>query len=78
LCNKSIFFNVHINNLSIIEIDKNLDTRYGHWKSEILKYLKYLRTWGEAGVVKLKNSNYTRLNNYGCIFNINNNEIHDN
>jgi hypothetical protein len=29
------------------------------------KYLKYLRTWGEAGTVKLKSRSHTKLDDCG-------------
>jgi hypothetical protein len=34
------------------------------------KYLKYLRTWGEAGTVKLKSRSHTKLDDRGhtCMF----------
>jgi hypothetical protein len=53
-----------LNNLTVIVINNKLDTRYGHWNNKIPKYLK---TWGEGGVIKLKNKSYTNSDNRGCV-----------
>jgi Reverse transcriptase (RNA-dependent DNA polymerase)/Zinc knuckle len=59
-----------LDNLTVITINGKENTRYGHWENENPKYLKYLRTWGEAGVVKLRDRNYTKLDDrgYTCMF----------
>ena len=44
----------HLDNLTIIELDGKKATRYEHWGGSLPKFAKHLRTWGEAGVVKLK------------------------
>ena len=37
-----------------IELDGVIKTRVEHWCGELPEYAHHLRTWGEAGVVKLK------------------------
>jgi hypothetical protein len=44
-----------LDGLTIIEINNIKATRYIHWEGNNPKFVSNLRTWGEAGVVKLKN-----------------------
>jgi hypothetical protein len=43
-----------LGNLRVQEIDGKSATRYEHFLGENPKFVKHLRTWGEAGTVKLK------------------------
>ena len=48
-----------------IEIDGVTKTRVEHWCGELPGYAHHLRTWGEAGVVKLKTKTSVKLDNNG-------------
>jgi hypothetical protein len=51
--------------LTIKEINGSKKTRAEHWGMELPKYAKYLRVWGEAGVVKVKKARTPKLTNRG-------------
>ena len=54
-----------------IELDGITKSRYAHWSGEgDPKFAKVLRTWGEAGTVKLKNLQTGKLDDRGtpCMF----------
>ena len=56
--------------LAAIEIDGIVKTRVEHWCDERPAYAKYLKTWGEAGTVKIRTPNTTKVENRGitCLF----------
>eukprot|EP00957_Ditylum_brightwellii_P058434 4431242-Ditylum_brightwellii.AAC.1 len=47
--------------LVVIDLDGVKATRIGHWCGELPKWAKALRTWGEAGVIKLKTKTTPKL-----------------
>jgi hypothetical protein len=54
--------------LTIKEINgSSKKTRAEHWGMELPKYAKYLRVWGEAGVVKVKKVGTSKLANRGKV-----------
>jgi hypothetical protein len=54
--------------LTIKEIGGSKKTRAEHWGMELPKYAKkYLRVWGEAGVVKVKKVGTPKLANRGKV-----------
>ena len=56
--------------LMLATINGETKTRYEHFLKEFPKFALMLRTWGEAGVVKLKTSTSPKMNNKGttCMF----------
>jgi hypothetical protein len=56
--------------LMLVTIDGVTKTRYEHFYGSFPKFARLLRTWGEAGVVKLKTSTSPKMNNKGttCMF----------
>jgi hypothetical protein len=53
-----------------IEINGKLATKYVHWCGENPMFAKHLRTWGEAGTVKIKTDTTPKLADQGvqCMF----------
>ena len=53
-----------------IEIDDETTTRYIHWYGSNPEFAKHLRTWGEAGTVKVKTKTTPKINDRGvqCMF----------
>ena len=51
--------------LVAIEIDGMVKTRAEHWCGKLPPFAKHLRTWGEAGTVKLKTNTTTKVENRG-------------
>ena len=49
--------------LVVVEIDGVTKTRVEHWCGELPRWAKALRTWGEAGVVKVKATTTPKLAN---------------
>lgn len=43
-----------LDGLTIIERIRVKKTRFEHWGGELPKFANHLRTWGEAGVVALR------------------------
>ena len=56
--------------LTVIEIDGVKKTRVEHWSGKLPGYAHYLRTWGEAGVVKVKRTGTPKVADRGitCMF----------
>jgi hypothetical protein len=54
----------------VIRYNGKLATRYEHWYGQNPQFANHLRTWGEAGTVKIKTSTTPKLNNKGvaCMF----------
>jgi hypothetical protein len=50
-----------LDGLSVIKVDNKTNTQYAHWDGQVPKYLKTLRTWGEAGTIKLRTRSHTKL-----------------
>jgi hypothetical protein len=44
-----------LDSLMVVEVNGVKMTRYEHWFGKAPTFIKYLRTWGEAGVVKIRN-----------------------
>jgi hypothetical protein len=59
-----------LNGMSMIKVDNKTDTQNVNWDGKIPKYLTQLRTWGEAGTVKLRTRSHTKLDDrgYTCMF----------
>jgi len=59
-----------LDGLTIVEIDGKTATRYEHFYGTLPKWARHLRTWGEAGTVKLKTRTTPKLNDRGatCMF----------
>ena len=59
-----------LDGLSVVERGGNKKTRYEHFFGQNPKFSKHLRTWGEAGTVKVKSKMAPKLNDRGvtCMF----------
>ena len=60
----------HLDGLTVVEINGVRKTRYEHFVGQNPMFAKHLRTWGEAGTVKIKTSTSPKLNDKGthCMF----------
>ena len=60
----------HLDGLTLITLDNVIATRYEHWGAKIPEWAKTLRTWGEAGVVKLGVKRKCKIDERGttCMF----------
>ena len=56
--------------LAAIDLDGVIKPRVEHWSGKLPAYVNYLKTWGEAGTVKLKNKTTTKIRDQGitCMF----------
>ena len=56
--------------LVAIKLDGVLKPRVEHWSGKLPAYAHYLKTWGEAGTVKIKNKSTTNIEDRGvtCMF----------
>ena len=52
-------------NLVLMTINGTTKTRYEHWRGKFPGFVKNIRTWGEAGTVKVKSKTSPKLNNKG-------------
>jgi hypothetical protein len=61
---------IHLDISSVKNHDYEDSTSKPYWDGQVPKYLKYLRTWREAGTVKLKSRSHTKLDDCGhtCMF----------
>ena len=61
---------IDLDGLVVIKIKGKEATCYEHWCGKNPKFAKHLRTWGEAGTVKLKTKTTPKMNNKGkqCVF----------
>jgi hypothetical protein len=50
---------------TVITIGDKTDTRHVHWSGSNPKCTDHLRTWGEAGTVKIKTKTSPKLNDHG-------------
>lgn len=59
-----------LDGLVVLTINGVTQTRYEHWNGKIPAFAKHLRTWGEAGTVKVKTSTSPKLHDKGvhCMF----------
>ena len=59
-----------LDGLVVTTLNGKTATRYIHWGGESPKFAKHLRTWGDAGTVKVATGKAPKLNNRGatCIF----------
>jgi hypothetical protein len=59
-----------LDGLIVMNIDGKTATRYEHWNGELPKWVKHLKTWGEAGTVKIKTKMTPKLEDRGiqCMF----------
>ena len=55
-----------LDGLQVIELDGVTATRYVHWNKTNPDFSKYLRTWGEAGTVKLRNTMTPKVHDRGA------------
>ena len=55
-----------LDGLQVITVDGKEATRYVHWNKTNPAFSKHLRTWGEAGTVKLKTKMTLKLNDRGA------------
>ena len=51
--------------LAAVEIDDIIKPRVEHWSGKIPDYAKHLRTWGEAGTVKIRSLSTTKIEDRG-------------
>ena len=53
-----------------IEVENYKAMRYEHFWGKLPKFVSHLRTWGEAGTVKLKNKHSSKMSDRGlvCMF----------
>ena len=60
----------HLDGLTVVELNGVMKTRYEHFVGQNPMFAKHLRTWGEAGTVKIKTSTSPKLNDKGthCMF----------
>ena len=70
VCKECINCCTHIDGLIVREINGEVKTRYEHWGGQLPKFAKYLREWGEAGIVCVRDIKTSKLTNKGklCIF----------
>ena len=59
-----------LDGLIVTTIGDKTATRYEHWCGHLPKWVKYLRTWGEAGTVKIKSKTTSKIADRGiqCMF----------
>jgi hypothetical protein len=59
-----------LDGLIVIQIDKKVATRCEHWSGKLPKWKNHLRTWGEAGTVKIKTDTTPKIADRGiqCVF----------
>jgi hypothetical protein len=59
-----------LDGLCEIELEGVKSSHYKHWNGDNPKFAANLRTWGEAGVVKLRNKFTKKIDDYGyiCMF----------
>ena len=59
-----------LDNLMVVSIDGKEGTRFEHFAGKNPRFLQHLRTWGEAGTVKLKTKATPKIGNRGeqCMF----------
>jgi hypothetical protein len=59
-----------LDGLTIIDINNVKATKYIHWEGNNPKFVSYLRTWEEAGVVNLKSKQTSKIidRGYKCMF----------
>ena len=59
-----------LDGLVLVTINGVTKTRYEHWVGKNLAFTKYLRTWGEAGTMKVKTKTSPKLKDKGvhCMF----------
>jgi len=54
-----------LDGLVITTLDGKSLTRYEHWDGKLPEFAKHLRTWGEAGTVKLRDLSTTKIEDRG-------------
>ena len=52
----------HLDRLTVVEVNGVVKTRYEHFIGQNPMFAKHLRTWGEAGTVKIKTNTSPKLN----------------
>ena len=59
-----------LDGMVVIELNEEAKTRFEHYLGKLPNFTKYLRTWGEAGTVKIKTDTSPKLNDKGvqCVF----------
>jgi hypothetical protein len=51
----------YLSGIVLVEIDSVLKTQFKHWEGTLRGFLRYLRKWGEARVVKLRTSTTPKI-----------------
>ena len=51
--------------LMVVKINNICQTRFEHWEGQLPRFFNYLRTWGEAGVVKLRTATTPKIYDRG-------------
>jgi hypothetical protein len=54
-----------LDRLTVIEIDNKKLTQFEHWENQLPRFVKNLREWGEAGIVKLRTSTTPKIYDRG-------------
>lgn len=59
-----------LESLVLIAIDGMTKLRVVHWGRKLTNYTKHLRTWGDAGTVKIERTGMPKVDNKGgtCMF----------
>ena len=59
-----------LDGLMVVDVNGVQKTRWEHWLGKLPKFTKYLRTWGEAGVVKTRSLATPKVADRGvpCMF----------
>jgi hypothetical protein len=59
-----------LDGLMVVEVNGVQKTRWEHWLGDLPKFTKFLRTWGEAGVVKTRSLTTPKVADRGvpCMF----------
>ena len=65
IMHEAIITATKLDNLAIVELDGKFKTRYEHFEGKLPKFVKHLRVWGEAGVVKIKSKIAPKLKDKG-------------
>ena len=70
VCKEALMTATRLDGLTVVSRGGKLATRYEHWMGAIPKFASKLRTWGEAGVVKIRNKGTPKIADRGvtCMF----------
>ena len=70
LCGQAVKTAALLDGLIVVDIAGNKMTRFEHWNGKLPAFAKHLRTWGEAGTVKVKDKSTPKIADRGiqCMF----------